>query len=433
MMNTVKSRFFLLISLITPLFLTAKIPTPNDFEGSDTERIQAAIHAAKGTAGKVIIPADNANGSYLWEIDSAIRIPSDMTLILDNCTLRLSDSSRDNLFRSDNVGEGITQPIWNKNIHIIGIGEVRLQGASNPRATGDAARQLTLNPEQEKKAGNWRVSYGSDAGKAGRKQTGDWRNILILMAYVDGFTLTNVSIENSHSWAVSFERTIHAELTHIRFDNRDELLVDGRTVAVSNKDGINLRQGCKFFRIDNISGYTGDDFIALSNLGRGPDRPATSGDLNTHMVTAPTWYGPEDDIEQVHISNIHCANRYRAVAIRATDQAGIHHVFINSLFFQAVDGVYEAILLGGGGYGKPSLPGKINHVYAMNIKGSGKCLVRIESPVHDCGVINGIYEGDGDSPILYTIEKDNIQRLKLLNVIPYLTSGNSDTRSVVQP
>lgn len=426
----IRSHFFLLTALIIPLFLTAKIPTPNDFEGSDTERIQAAIHAAKGTSGKVIIPADNANGSYLWEIDSAIRIPSDMTLILDNCTLRLSDNSRDNLFRSDNVGQGITQPVWNRNIRIIGIGEVKLQGAINPRSTGDARRQLTLNPEQEKKAGNGRVSYGSDAGKAGRKQTGDWRNILILMAYVDGFTLTNVSIENTHSWAVSFERTIHAELTQIRFDNRDQLNIAGRMVDVANKDGINLRQGCKFFRIDNISGYTGDDFIALSNLGRGPDQPAVSGDLNTHMVTAPTWFGPEDDIEQIHISNIHCSNRYRAVAIRATDQAGIHHVFINSLFFQAVDGVYEAILLGGGGYGKPSLPGKINHVYAMNIKGSGKCLVRIESPVYDCGVINGVYEGDGKEAILYTVDKDAIQRLKLLNVVSHLTGGNSAVSSL---
>ncbi len=412
-----KQRLFLLITCVIPIFLMAKVPTPNDFTGSDTERIQAAIDAAKGTSGKVIIPADNANGKNLWEIDRAILLPSDMTVILDNCTLRLSDNSRDNLFRSDNVGEGIRQPTWNRNIRIIGVGEVRLQGALNPRSTGDSFRQLTLDTEQAKKDGNWRISYGSDAGKADRKQTGDWRNILILMGYVDGFTLTNVSIENTHSWAVSFERTLHAELTQIRIDNREELEIDGRKVSVANKDGINLRQGCKYFRIDNISGYTGDDFIALSNLGSGPESPASSGDITSYMVTAPTWFGSQDDIEQVHISNIHCSNRYRAVAIRATDQAGIHHVFINSLVFQAVDGVHEAILLGGGGYGKPSLPGKINHVYAMNINGTGKCLVRIESPVHNCGLINAFYQGDGDSPILYKIDKDQVQQMETQHVI----------------
>lgn len=412
-----KTHILFLITLAIPSFLMAKMPSPNDFKGSDTERIQAAINAAKGTSGKVIIPAENANGTYLWEIDHAILLPSDMTVILDNCTLRLSDNSRDNLFRSDNVGKGVSQPTWNRNIRIIGMGEVKLQGALNPRSTGDSFRQLTLDTEQAKKAGNWRTSYGSDAGKANRKQTGDWRNILILMAYVDGFTLTNVSIENTHSWAVSFERTLHAELTQIRIDNREELKINDRKVQVANKDGINLRQGCKFFRIDNISGYTGDDFIALSNLGSGPESPTSSGDSTSFMVTAPTWFGPEDDIEQVHISNIHCSNRYRAVAIRATDEAGIHHIFINSLLFQAVDGMYEAILLGGSGYGKPSLPGKINHIYAMNIKGNGKCLMRIESPVHHCGLINAIYEGEGDSPLLYTIDKAQVQYLELLNVV----------------
>src|SRR5690606_10631764 len=101
-MDMNKQHLFLLIAWVIPIFLMAKVPTPNDFTGSDTERIQAAIDAAKGTSGKVIIPADNANGTNLWEIDRAILLPSDMTVILDNCTLRLSDNSRDNLFRSDN-------------------------------------------------------------------------------------------------------------------------------------------------------------------------------------------------------------------------------------------------------------------------------------------------------------------------------------------
>src|SRR3546814_658475 len=199
--------------------------------------------------------------------------PSDSTSLFENCTLQLSDQSRDNIFRSDNVGKGITNPVWNKNIRIIGIGEVRLKGADHPRSTGDGARQLSLDPAKEVEKGNWRVSYGTDAGKSDRKQTGDWRNIMILMGYVKGFTLTNVSIENSHCWAISFERTWHAELTDIRFDNRDEIEVDGQLVAVSNKDGIDLRQGCKHFRIHNISGYTADDFIALSNLSSGQEQP----------------------------------------------------------------------------------------------------------------------------------------------------------------
>lgn len=55
------------------------------------------------------------------------------------------------MFRSDNAGLGVENPEWNKNIHIIGQGNVVLKGADNPRATGDGARKLTLDPLEERK------------------------------------------------------------------------------------------------------------------------------------------------------------------------------------------------------------------------------------------------------------------------------------------
>src|SRR5690606_38444757 len=122
-------------------------------------------------------------------------------------------------FRSDNAGLGVENPEWNKNIHIIGQGNVVLKGADNPRATGDGARKLTLDPLEERKKGNWRVSYGSDAAHPDRKQTDDWRNIMILIVKVNRFTLKNVRIEHSHAWAVSFERTINVDLSDIELYN----------------------------------------------------------------------------------------------------------------------------------------------------------------------------------------------------------------------
>src|SRR5690606_23970994 len=185
--------------------------TPNDFTGSDVERIQSAIDSANRTTNKVVIPMQNSNGTNIWKIDKAILLPSNMTLILDNCIIQLSDQSRDNMFRSDNVGVGITNPKWSFNINIIGIGEVLLKGADNPRSTGDAYRTLTHSPNKG------RVSYGSDAGKENAKQKGDWRNNMIQIAYVNGFKIKNVTIQNSHAWAISFERTKNAELSTLRF------------------------------------------------------------------------------------------------------------------------------------------------------------------------------------------------------------------------
>lgn len=193
--------------------------TPNQFKGTDTQCIQAAIYTARETTNRIVIPSRNSNGTNLWLMDSAILVPSNMTIILDNCTMQLSDRCRDNMFRSDNVGIGIKNPGWNYNISIIGIGTVTLKGANNPRATGDSNKTLSLTPEMDvEKLGNWGITYGRDAGGKGMKQTGDWCNIMILMAYVDGFTLKNIKIENSHAWAVSNERVLNADISDIRFN-----------------------------------------------------------------------------------------------------------------------------------------------------------------------------------------------------------------------
>lgn len=366
--------------------------SPNQFEGSDSERIQAAITAAKGTTNKIVIPEPNANGTNVWSVDSAILLPSNMTVVLDNCTIKLSDECRDNMFRSDNVGLGVKDFVWNHNISIIGVGDVNLYGADNPRATGDGTKELSLTPDEDrKKRGIYGISYGSDAGKEGEKQVSDWRNIMILIAYVNRFSLRNVNIHYPHSWAVSFERTWNADIADIRFNNPGTRIINGNHRRILNQDGIDLRQGCKNFRIDNISGHIEEDCIALSSLDCGEESP--------HMVTPAKWYGPEDNIEQIFISNIKTG--ISGVAIRGTDKAGIHNVFINGLVSELARGVfmpqaYPTIHIGTGGYGKLSEQGKVRDIFAINISGAGENLIHIDAPVENCCFMNGILRSDGE-------------------------------------
>ena len=274
------------------------------------------------------------------------------------------------MFRSNNVGIGVTNPSWNKNIIIIGIGDVYLKGANNPRSTGDSDRKLVLDPIEMAKTepgGKWKISYGSDSGKNGIKQKGDWRNIMILMSYVKGFKLKNVNIENAHAWAISCERTINAEISDIRINSREDQIINGKKVLIGNRDGIHLRHGCKNFRINNISGNTGDDFIALSTLGL-YSKDSEGGSINSTMVSTRIWKGLEDNTEQIYITNIVCkCFAGRAVAIRANVVASINNVFINGVIYK---GPYcDALLVGGKGYGHESQPGEINNIHAMNITG----------------------------------------------------------------
>jgi len=406
--------FWVIICSSCVTAVSPHIITPNDFQGSDIERIQAAIQAASETTQKIVIPANNSNGTQVWKIDRAILLPGHITVILDNCVIQLSDSCRDNMFRSDNVGIGITNPAWSHQIHITGIGDVRLKGSDNPRSTGDAYRTLMLSPE------SGRVSYGSDAGKEGLKQKGDWRNNLIQIACVDGFSLTNVKIENSHAWAISFERTRNVEISDIRFHNPETIWVAGERKKVFNKDGINLRHGCKYFRINNITGINGDDLIALSSLDVAPFFHA-NGDVDSYQVTSTKWYGPEDDTEQVFITN--CQTNYTGVAIRASDSASIHHVYINGIITKArpdipppYGGSPYSLLVGGIGYGQASIPGKINNIYAQNLMGDGKSLILVQAPIAHCAFMNGIYTGSAPAAITYSVEKTETRNVREINL-----------------
>ena len=131
---------------------------PNDFHGSDIEKINAAIQFSAGNGGVVRIPqrkADETSDRNYWLIDSAILLPANTTVILANCRIKLSNICRDNFFRSANCGIGIKEVEEISSIHITGIGSAVLEGADIPRATGDSGKTLGER------------TFGSDAGKEG--------------------------------------------------------------------------------------------------------------------------------------------------------------------------------------------------------------------------------------------------------------------------
>ena len=79
--------------------------TPNEFSGSDSERIKAAIYEAKRTgADKVVIPKYNKEAnSFKWIIDKTILLPSDITIVLDNCFMIMADDTYCQMFATENL------------------------------------------------------------------------------------------------------------------------------------------------------------------------------------------------------------------------------------------------------------------------------------------------------------------------------------------
>ena len=75
------------------------------FGKTDAETIQNAIdYAEKMQLGEVVIPRYNARTECMqWDIDNCILLPSDMTIILDGCYMRMVDDVISNMFRNKNA------------------------------------------------------------------------------------------------------------------------------------------------------------------------------------------------------------------------------------------------------------------------------------------------------------------------------------------
>ncbi|MDO4425470.1 MAG: hypothetical protein Q4D17_06885 [Planctomycetia bacterium] len=99
-MNTRLFSFFLCCSFFSvfSVFIFAAEPNdPNYYSGTDSERIVQAVAASAKMGGVVRIPArvpDEKSPRTFWLIDSAILLPANTTLIIENCVIKLSNLCR---------------------------------------------------------------------------------------------------------------------------------------------------------------------------------------------------------------------------------------------------------------------------------------------------------------------------------------------------
>lgn len=298
--------------------------SPNMYKkGTQIERIQQAIDEAAVTTGKVVIPKlDLVSNTDVWLIDKAILLPANIELELNNCKIKLSDRCRDNFIRSANAGLGISDIRLLQNIKIVGIGNVVLEGADNPRATGDHNKTLSLNP-------GGGTSYGTDAGKANENQKGGWRNHGIILAHVDKFEISGITLKDYHAHGIVLERSSNGIVKNITFDVRESITINGVRKQILNQDGMGVRFGCNNIIIDNCRGRSGDDFI---NIGL-TDTGVGAGAENVNVVSGSIYRGDIDNIYNIYLQNWQdfYSISHRAIRIMPIGKLQIRNVFIENM------------------------------------------------------------------------------------------------------
>ena len=199
---------------------------PEDFEGASlAEKVIAANEYILNAGGGFVLRFED-NAEYV--ITQAIEIPSNTTIEIVNCTIRLADNTVDNMFRSANCkpnpsnffGFSISDPLEVvKNIRIIGTGNAKIIHCANSSISG------ALN-------------------------TG-WRGCTTCLWNVNGFEIAGFTIEKNLCWSQQIRFCRYGSIHDIVFKTERE-----------NGDGIDLASGHDI-KIYNISGYTEDDTMAI--------------------------------------------------------------------------------------------------------------------------------------------------------------------------
>lgn len=298
----------------------------NDFCcATDSETLEKMMEA-RGEDGIVVIGPRcslvEPERKY-WLIDRAILIPENTTVVLQNATIKLSDSCRDNFFRTANCGLGIETPSEIHNVHLRGEGLCVLQGADRPRATGDGSKVLSCPcpysegkpyeesdwlpkkrsaEEQKDFLARHAISYGTDALRPEESHKGDWRGIGVLFANAVNFSVSGIKIVDPHGWSISLEACSYGRVENIEFDAKMRKLIDGAWCNMENQDGLDLRNGCHHITVTNITGRTGDDVVALTAIAGRQYKPG--GSLCTTHVMHNDWTKRDPDIHDIVIRNV---------------------------------------------------------------------------------------------------------------------------------
>jgi len=350
--------------------------SPNDFiEGSDSARIQAAIDAASNEGCNcVVIPKCNQkSNTYRWVIDHTILLPSDMTLILDNCYLIMADGVMCRMFQTKytETENGNSLLYEHKNIHIIGRGTATLDGGNDNG----------LNEFTSQKNGFPLITH----------------NLLIFFHNIRGFVIDNLTIRNQRWWAIEFLFASEGQIRNIHFelDNIDS------TATWRNQDGIDLRVGCHDILIENISGETGDDSIALTALMR----------PGSHEFDL--WVREkESDIHDVVIRNIRCRSHMCAI-IRLLNQCGhkIYNITMDTIIDASRTGItpktQKVLRLGEDSYyqnhAQRAKPGDMYNIFINNIHSRALSAIHLEMAVKNLHASNIYVHHDGQYAVTFGV------------------------------
>lgn len=274
-------------------------------------QIRTQIAAAVAT-GKHSL---HISGDY--DIFDTIILPSDFTLILEDCCLRLADGVATHIFRNAACKPGVPMTTADRDhdIRIIGIG----------RAILDGGEYNGLSEKNSCQDGRPHIS----------------QNNMLLFSNVSGFTVTGLQVRHQRWWALNFLYCDRGTIRDIDFCSDDTRIDENgnrvhgfyqgcyRSIYIKNADGIDIRSGCHDILIENITGFCEDDIVALTNL---------PGDLEDKLYCVSD---ATRDLYNIVIRNIRGSSFCSMIRLlNQTAGARLYNVLIDGVFDDSKDSAH---------------------------------------------------------------------------------------------
>ena len=319
---------------------------------ADSDAIDRRIAAACVDGSRAVTLARNAaSADGAWRLTRAICVPDDFTLVFDGCRVELADGAQDNLVRNAGAAEGASRP--NRGLRILGRNGAVLSGGRRnhylPRRSGDP---------------------------------NGWRSVGILLCDVSDYEVGGFAMEETQCWAISQERCCRGRVHDIAF---------GSTDVMFNQDGVDLRKGCHDIVVENISGSTGDDAVALTAYRDPPGSAPRYG----MQIGGNGDRGEADDVYNVTIRNVRAksAGGHGVIRLLACDGIRMHHITVENVVDTATGSdkrPQATIRLGDVNYHctRRCAMGEMHHVTVRNVKASGPVAVWMKGPMCDSEIVS---------------------------------------------
>lgn len=268
------------------------IVRPEDFAGASiAEKVIAANNFILECNGGYELRFESTS-EYL--ITQAIVLPSNTIVRIVGCTIRMTDNTVDNMFRSANIIPDPEHPVGHAS------NRYNMPTCENISILGESGATLVME---------------NNASQSGGRVVG-WRGNVICFAGVDGFEVAGLAIEKNLAWTINIARCRNGSVHDIVFNTVRE-----------NGDGVDVMGD--HIAVYNISGSTQDDSVVVYNVN-----PARYDIMSRDIPIVPFDYdydfGYGHDSHDIHFHNVHTTGTNH-VLILITGEYQIYNVTASNL------------------------------------------------------------------------------------------------------